>query len=133
MKAMVWNCRGLGGPFTVYQIKDSRRIHHPNIVFLSETKKPMKFAKTVCRKLGYQDRWHLESPNGTRGGLLLLWDNLIEIKQIVGNEFFLQVELKGVGISDWGWFIFAYLITDRRERRRQWEFLEDSKGKWGNS
>ncbi|GER42644.1 glyoxalase 2-5 [Striga asiatica] len=46
-------------------------------------------------KLGFMDRWHLEKPVGTRGGLLLLWDNSTEVRQILGNEFCIQVEIKG--------------------------------------
>ncbi|GER41361.1 mediator of RNA polymerase II transcription subunit [Striga asiatica] len=82
-------------------------------------------------KLGFMDRWHLEKPVGTRGGLLLLWDNSTEVRQILGNEFCIQVEIKGEGVSDWYWMTFVYMSTDRREREHQWTFLEDSKEQWG--
>ncbi|GER40056.1 S-adenosyl-L-methionine-dependentmethyltransferases superfamily protein [Striga asiatica] len=51
------------------------------------------------------DRWHLEKPIGTRGGLLLLWDPNIEVLQILGNEFCCQVEVRGPNMSAGCWLI----------------------------
>ncbi|CAA0842854.1 Unknown protein, partial [Striga hermonthica] len=86
---------------------------------------------TVCRKLGFGSRWHLGPPRGSRGGLLVLWDVNTEIKQIVANDFCVQMEAKGPGMREWNWLIFVYLSTDRRERASQWEFLEMARLNWG--
>ncbi|GER55493.1 DNAse I-like superfamily protein [Striga asiatica] len=56
----------------------------------------------------------------------------MEVNQIVGNEFCVQMEAKGAGIEDWSWMVFVYMSTDRRERSRQWEFLEQRKSSWGD-
>ncbi|CAA0823185.1 Unknown protein, partial [Striga hermonthica] len=122
---------GLGGPSTVSQIKDSRRVHHPNVIFLSETKKSLKFTSTVCKKLGFGSRWHLERPSGTKGGLLVMWDLETEVKQIISNDLCIQMELRGEGFSSGVWMIFVYMNSDKAIRRRQWEFLIDKKMNWG--
>ncbi|GER57883.1 signal transduction histidine-protein kinaseBarA [Striga asiatica] len=59
-----------------------------------------EFTKTVCRKLGFASRWHLEQPVGTKGGLLVMWDLDSEVRQIIRNEFCIQMEVKGAGIRD---------------------------------
>ncbi|GER31074.1 RNA-directed DNA polymerase-like protein [Striga asiatica] len=115
----------------VFQIKDSRRIHHPEVIFLSETKKSRAFTKTVCSKLGFKGRWYLEDPVGTRGGLLVMWDSEVEVKVVVGNEFCIQMELRGKGMVEWCWMIFVYMSTDKNTRSRQWEYLESCKSQWG--
>jgi exonuclease III len=38
MKLLSWNCRGLGKPAAVRALKLLTQAHHPDIVFLSETK-----------------------------------------------------------------------------------------------
>ncbi|CAA0810711.1 Unknown protein, partial [Striga hermonthica] len=72
MKTILWNCRGLGGPSIVSQVKEAIRFHHPTLVFLSETRKNKDFTKTVCSKLGFENRWLVSEPNGQSRGLLLL-------------------------------------------------------------
>ncbi|GER25618.1 50S ribosomal protein L19 [Striga asiatica] len=63
--------------------------------------------------------------------LLLMWDQSMEIRNIIGNEFCLQVEARGPGISEWCWLIFVYLNTDRNQRTQQREFLMNCKMNWG--
>ncbi|GER37251.1 F8M12.22 protein [Striga asiatica] len=41
------------------------------------------------------------------------------------------MEVKSGGSLDWSWMIFVYLSTDKPTREKQWEFLVDSKQKWG--
>ncbi|GER33805.1 non-LTR retroelement reverse transcriptase-like protein, partial [Striga asiatica] len=60
-----------------------------------------------------------------------MWDQSMEIMQINGNDFCLQIEARGPGLSDWCWLIFVYLSTDRDHREQQWEFLYDRKRTWG--
>ncbi|GER42406.1 RNA-directed DNA polymerase, partial [Striga asiatica] len=55
----------------------------------------------------------------------------MKIKQIIGNNFCLQIEARGPGLIDWCWLIFVYLSTDRHQREQQWQFLYDRKRTWG--
>jgi exonuclease III len=38
MKLLSWNCRGLGKPDAVRALRQLTKAHHPDIVFLIETK-----------------------------------------------------------------------------------------------
>ncbi|CAA0823366.1 Unknown protein, partial [Striga hermonthica] len=122
----------LGGPSTVSQIKDSRRIHHPHIIFFLKQKKNKKFTSTVCNKLGFINSWHLVEPEGSKGCLLVMWDQSVEVRRMVSNGFCIQMEVRGMGLSDWCWLIFVYMSSERSSRVRQWEFLLEKKSDWGN-
>lgn len=47
MRIMVWNCKGMGGPSTIAQLKESIRLHLRDVVFVWETKRARGFMGTV--------------------------------------------------------------------------------------
>ncbi|CAA0813944.1 Unknown protein, partial [Striga hermonthica] len=125
----VWNCRGLGGPSTVSQIKEIFRSHHPHFFFLSETRNSSFFVKSVAKKLGFVDRHALVDPVGLSGGLLLLWSPEIVIVQLITNSCFIAVEFS-MANGEVSWAIFVYLSACASTRIDQWKLLEDEKHKW---
>ncbi|CAA0810987.1 Unknown protein, partial [Striga hermonthica] len=68
----------------------------------------------------------------SKGRLLLMWDQEVEIRKLEGNEFCIQVEVRGPGMSEWCWLVFVYISTDRNMRSMQWEILLDRKVDWGS-
>ncbi|CAA0833295.1 Unknown protein, partial [Striga hermonthica] len=131
MLAAVWNYRGLGGPSTVSQIRETIRSHHPIFTFLFETKKSFAFVKTVVRRLGFEDRFSVVDPQGLRGGLLLLWNNSVNIINLVSSSFFIAVHFQ-LPSSEPQWGVFVYLSTCKIQRASQWELLESKSRKWGS-
>lgn len=97
MTAISWNCRGLRGPSTISQLKESIRNFQPGLVFLCETKNKKGFLNSVGRKLGFGARWKLVEPLGKSGGSALGWS------EDVTTEFCMDVEYE----SRW-WGIFGY-------------------------
>ncbi|GER38038.1 non-ltr retroelement reverse transcriptase, partial [Striga asiatica] len=73
----------------------------------------------------------MEVVNTVGRGLLVMWDSEVEVKVVVGNEFCIQMELRGKGMVEWCWMIFVYMSTDKNTRSRQWEYLESCKSQWG--
>lgn len=57
MRILSWNCRGMGEPFTIPQLKESIQLNLPYLVFLCETKQKLGFVGTVCKKLRFGNRW----------------------------------------------------------------------------
>lgn len=57
MRILSWNCRGMGGPSIIPQLKESIRLNLPDLVFLCETKQKNRFMGTVCKKLQFGNRW----------------------------------------------------------------------------
>lgn len=79
MKIMSWNCRGLGSPSTVSQLKELLRLFKPELTFLCETKRRSEFVSNVCKKLGRENRWKAIEPIGRSGGLLVGWSEEVTI------------------------------------------------------
>lgn len=57
MRVMSWNCRGLGNPSTIPQLKESLRLFKLKVIFLCETKRRKDFVSNICRMVGWGDRW----------------------------------------------------------------------------
>lgn len=55
MRVLTWNCRRLGGPFTISQLKESTRLHLLYLIFIYETKQAKGFLGIVCKKLKLGD------------------------------------------------------------------------------
>lgn len=66
MKLLSWNCRGLGGPFTISQLKDTVRLYLPDITFICEIKQKKGFVSSVCKRLRCRDRWDIVEPSGRK-------------------------------------------------------------------
>lgn len=69
MRLLAWNCRGLGGPSTVSQLKESIRLSLPDIIFLCKTKQSRGYVGSVCKKLKFGNRWETSDPVGRKGGV----------------------------------------------------------------
>lgn len=127
----MWNCRDLGGPSTISQLKESIRCHLPDLVFVCETKKNNQFVNTVCSRLKFQNRWISVEPNGMSGGLLDLWSERVIIHTVITSQF--CVELECTNDNDLGkfWAVFVYVSTDSQLWQQQWDYLVQKKDNWG--
>lgn len=132
MRVMSWNCRGLGSPSTVPQLKESLRLFRPELIFLCETKRKHGFVGTVCKKIGWDDRWYAVEPRGRSGGLLLEWNSEVIIYQIISSSFCIEVEFETPHSKGKVWGVFVYASHVESVRAEQWQELWDKKGRWGN-
>lgn len=82
-------------------------------------------------KLHFRDRWDASEPEGRRGGLLVAWNQNIEVKQIRKTDFCIELR---VGSEDGGadiWIIFVYANPEMRIRVQQWDYLRARRSDWG--
>lgn len=82
MRISAWNCRGLGGPSTISQLKEAVTSYFPDITFISETKQKQKFIFTVCKRLKCRDSWDVVDPVGKRGGMLIFGKTLCKFLKL---------------------------------------------------
>ncbi|TYH01222.1 hypothetical protein ES288_A09G040500v1 [Gossypium darwinii] len=87
MKILCWNCRGIGNPATVRELKQMLVANDPDIVFLCETKiNANKFSsvRSRCKMEGCL----AVNANGKSGGLVMMWkeSNKVEVQTYSSNH-----------------------------------------------
>ncbi|XP_040956135.1 uncharacterized protein [Gossypium hirsutum] len=78
MKLLSWNVRVLGNPQTVRRLRHSLKQHHPQVVFLMETKLNKNGMEKVRRSCGFQFGIDVDSI-GSKGGLSQSWLGKVNI------------------------------------------------------
>src|SRR5438105_310312 len=68
------NCRGVGQPKAVHEIRSLLQLHRPALVFLSETKVSDRRVQELKWRFGFDRAFGLRS-EGRSGGLALFWNN----------------------------------------------------------
>lgn len=131
MKILSWNCRGLGGPSTISQLKESIRLYLPGLIFLCETKQKSSFIQTVCKQLKYGKRWDVVEPEGKNGGLWVAWNEDMQVTQIIKTTFCYELKVTEAVSNETFWVILVYASTDSKERQQQWDYLVRRKDSWG--
>lgn len=124
MRLLSWNCRGLGGPFTVSQLKESVRLNLPDMIFLCESKQYKGFIGTVCKRLKFGNKWEVREPIGRKGGMMVAWTSNVEVKQLRISDFRIEMLLTIAAEGLELWIIWVYASTEEHERKNQWEFLK---------
>ncbi|KAF8080427.1 hypothetical protein N665_0945s0003 [Sinapis alba] len=76
MKILHWNCQGLRISLTIPHLKDIRKSHNPDVMFLVETKNVDNVVHKLAKYLGYQNV-HIVYAVGSSGGAALFWNDRI--------------------------------------------------------
>lgn len=96
MNLICWNVRGAGNPRTFRALKDVVKLHHPDVLFLSETKSSKRKMESLRVALNFKNAMIIES-RGLSGGLCLLWseDTHITIRSFSRNHVDCNISLNG--------------------------------------
>lgn len=94
MNLISLNCRGLRSPSTVSQLKESMRLNVLDLIFLCKTKQSSAFVEPVTRKLKFGKRWIISDPVGRRRGLLVAWNQSVEVLEFRKNIFSIELMVK---------------------------------------
>ncbi|KAL0444690.1 UNVERIFIED_CONTAM: hypothetical protein Slati_2191700 [Sesamum latifolium] len=98
MKILVWNCQGMGPPWTVRTLTELIRLHRPGLIFVSETKCKAMRCDRVKDAVNYF-RVGVDLI-GKGGGLLLLWRKDIDVWLQSLSAHHIDVTISSEGCSD---------------------------------
>lgn len=122
MALLSWNCQGLGRAqdLVIPRLRELRKEHFPDILFLMETKQCRDELVDLQVWLGY-DRIMTVNPIGYSGGLALLWKDSVNI-----SFKFVDKHLVDFGVQRGNDVFFVSCIYGepvKKDRPRLWERL----------
>ena len=74
MNILCWNCRGMGNPCTVRQLRRWNSSNTPDMMFVSETMIKKEIAEQAKDRIDFSNAFGVSSV-GRSGGLCLYWKN----------------------------------------------------------
>ncbi|GAU30401.1 hypothetical protein TSUD_364470 [Trifolium subterraneum] len=116
-----WNCRDLGGPSAIPNLKKLARGHKPNILFLSETLSHNRHVESIRVLLGFDSCLAIDV-DGRSGGQAVFWKDSSKCRVMNYTRNFINMLVED---EQWGeWRLTCYYGYPERSRRRAaWDFL----------
>ncbi|KAL0450879.1 UNVERIFIED_CONTAM: hypothetical protein Slati_1644300 [Sesamum latifolium] len=121
MSLLVWNCQGLGNPWTVKGFGDLLRNHKPTLVFLVETKCFASQVEALKRKFNLFGCG--VDPIGRSGGLALFWHKSAEVQLQSLSRYHIDVSVRLCDKEEWWRFTGFYGEPDVGKREVSWNLL----------
>ena len=120
---LVWNVCGAGSSAFLNNMSEFRRLHNPPIIALLETHINGTRADEVCRKLGFQGCFRVDT-QGFVGGIWILWDvATVQLQLIKSHAQYVTMVVKGHGFQSW-LFTAIYASPSVHLREHLWRELE---------
>jgi hypothetical protein len=126
MIVLSWNCRGLGNPQTVRDLRRMVKVKYPTVVFLMETKMRQGKMERIRCLLGFNNLFVVDSV-GKSGGLALLWKEEADLEiQNFSRRHIHAIIKNSVGGQPWKFTAF-YGHPDAKRRGEAWNLLKHLK------
>src|SRR5215216_4166019 len=119
MKILSWNCRGIGDPATVRELRDLVEISTPTILCLVETQLQKSRVEGLCFSLGFDFSFGVGS-SGRSGGICILWKNSVDLAIKNYSQYHVDAWVKEPGIEQWRLSCF-YGEATRSLRYKTWD------------
>ena len=128
MSTLSYNCRGLGNPSTVCELRKIVRQEAPSLLFVMETKIRGKRVEDLRATLGFAGCFAVDSV-GLSGGIGLFWSNdvHVELKNYSNAHINVKVRWKDLDLPQWR-FTGFYGAPRAEDRHHSWEFLRTLHG-----
>ena len=122
MSIWCWNCQGAGSTETVQKIREVRRLHFPDFMFLMETKQKYAYVSGLQKSLGYDKLFTVE-PNGLSGGLAVMWKDSYNVEILSSDKRIIDMKISSGPLD----FFLSCIYGDPVRARRQvvWDRLVD--------
>ena len=94
MNCLSWNCRGLGNPETVRELRKVVKQESPSLLFVMETKIQGKRVESLKNLLGFTGCFAVDS-NGLIGGIGMYWNDSVHVELKNYSKAHIDVYVKG--------------------------------------
>ncbi|KAF5450453.1 hypothetical protein F2P56_030807 [Juglans regia] len=131
MKTLVWNCRGLGNPWTVQDLSLLVKDKRPEVIFLMETMIKTRRVEGLKSKLRMEGCFVVDSL-GRRGGLALFWDGQVSVEILNFSQWHINASVKEGNTTEWN-FTGFYGHPEVAKRKFTWELLNRLKPSEGRA
>ena len=121
MRLLLWNCQGLGNPWTVRSLRKLVQDQAPTVCFLMETRLDREGFDKKCGDLPFQNKVIVKKPN-SRGGLALLWKTQVQLDIINYTENFILAKV--VEENGFTWTLTCcYGWLETSQKHKTWAML----------
>ncbi|KEH25772.1 endonuclease/exonuclease/phosphatase family protein [Medicago truncatula] len=123
MSLISWNCRGLGSPNAIPDLKYLVRQFNPDLLFLRETLVHRKKIEELCYVLGFDSCFSVDR-TGRSGGLAFFWRTSLNCQLIDYSNNHITIEIIDYNLGPWK-LTGYYGYPNGGRRRVAWEFHHD--------
>ena len=93
MNLLCWNCRGLGNPATVREVRELTNKFAPAVLCLLETQIQKARAELLALSFGYKNS-HAVGSSGRSGGLVIFWNDDINLEVMGSSKYFVDAKIQ---------------------------------------
>ena len=123
MKILSLYCRGCGKAGTVPELRNLMEQHHPDRLFLMETRMGRQRIEELQWQLGFPFGLHVKA-EGRSGGLALFWHRGIKVRRQTLNKSHIDVMVVNDQLTQHEWRLTGiYGEPVRKNRRDCWYLL----------
>jgi len=123
MNLVSWNCRGLGNPQTVRELRRLVKIKHPHLLFLMETNVSIGRLQNLRIAMGFEGLLSVD-PVGRSGGLALFWKGFHLVELLSYSRRHISVFIRNMGSGVPWKFTGFYGHPDPSQRAESWKLLK---------
>lgn len=126
MRTICWNCRGIGDPSMVRELKELIRECAPEVVCLLETQLSKQRVEGLTSVLGYDGGYAVGS-SGRSGGLAMFWKSPISMRLLNFSKYHIDMVVTELGKEEWRLTCF-YGEAQRHLLQNTWDMMSFLRG-----
>lgn len=121
MSTICWNCRGLGNPAIVQEVRELATKFTPAVLCLVETQIQSTRAEILAFSFGYNKSFAVSS-SGRSGGLVLFWNEEIKLEVLGYSKHHIDAKISDLGPVPWR-LTCIYGEAQVSERHKTWDTI----------
>ncbi|XP_072052090.1 uncharacterized protein [Arachis hypogaea] len=122
MKLLLWNCRGLGRPLTIHNLKGICKSYSPKVGCICETKNLSRQVEAKLRSCGFKELFIVDL-DGLYGGLAMAWRDDCTVQILQHGRFFMAASVLTTDSNDPYGVLGVYLSSNDQHRMAQFAEL----------